>query len=127
MDRPILVALIAIIMGVIGAIALVVGMLFLMSQFVSYGSVAPILQWVGSYVIFAGPLIGAVLSIGGAAVLVIALGLWHQEYWALIVCIAAILIGETVLFFEFVPFSYIFIGLLVLYVYLLAIRQHFHK
>ncbi len=125
MDRPILVSIIAIVMGLIGLLSLFLGLLFVFSPWLGPSTDSGLLNFLDRYVINAGQFTGAVLAIGGAAVLATALGLWHQESWSLWLCVGCIAFAEVVLFFVYVPFSYIFLLLLVLYVYLLAVRHHF--
>ncbi len=122
---PVFVAILAILMGIIGVAALALGLIYIFSPWIGSLAQSSLVQFLNQYVIHAGPLTGVILAIGGAAIVSIAMGLWHQEAWSLWVCITAITLGEVYLFFFKVPFSYIFLSLLVLYVYLLAVRQHF--
>ncbi len=126
-DMPILVAIIAVLMGIIGGAALILGLVYIFSPWASGLDQNAIVQFLNQYVIHAGPLTGILLAIGGAAVVSIAMGLWHQEAWSLWFCVVAIALGEVYLFFFKVPFSYIFLSLLILYIYLLAVRQHFKR
>ena len=125
-ELPVGVGILAIIMGVLGFLAMLAGILLVAEATgLSIGALGAIVGIINQYVITVGQFGGVLLVLGGVVTLAIAAGLWHQESWALWTCIVGVAIVEAILFFLLVPFSYLFIGLLVLYVYLLAVRHHF--
>lgn len=124
-ELPLGVGVIAILMGILGVLALLAGIVMVAAYVFQVTALSFLVAFVTSYVISVGTFGGVLLLLGGATTIAIALGLWHQESWALWVCIVGLAIAEAALFFLSTPFSYVFIAILVLYVYLIAVRQHF--
>jgi uncharacterized membrane protein len=124
-DRPFGISLLAIVMGILGFLALITGILLVFSTWVMVAGMSILITFLTMYIISVGSFGAVLLVLGGAATIAIALGLWRQENWALWVSIVGVALVEVMLFFIAYPFSYLFLGFLVLYVYLLAVRQHF--
>jgi uncharacterized membrane protein len=124
-DRPVGISLLAIVMGILGFLALITGILLVFSTWVMIAGLGVFVSFLTSYIISVGTFGAVLLVLGGAATIAIALGLWRQESWALWVSVVGVALLEVMLFFVAYPFSYLFLGFLVLYIYLLAVRQHF--
>lgn len=124
-ELPIGVGIIALVMGILGLLALLTGMVLLAAYVFQVNSFSFLITFMNNYVVSVGTFGGALMLIGGAATIAIASGLWHQEAWALWVCVVGLAVVEATLFFLSTPFSYIFIAILFLYAYLIAVRQHF--
>ena len=124
-DRPVGISLLAIVMGILGFLALITGILLVFSTWVMIAGLGVFVSFLTSYIISVGTFGAVLLVLGGAATIAIALGLWRQESWALWVSVVCVALLEVMLFFVAYPFSYLFLGFLVLYIYLLAVRQHF--
>ena len=125
MERPVGITILAFVMGVLGFLALLTGILLVFSVWVMQAGLGGLISFVTQYFISVGSFGAVILVLAGAATIAIALGLWRQESWALWVSVVGVALVEVVLFFIEYPFSYLFLGFLVLYVYLLAVRQHF--
>ncbi len=71
------------------------------------------------------PLGAAILLLVGTVLVGLANALWHQELWALYLTVGALFAGEAYLFFT-ATITVLFVLLLIVFVYLLAVRQHFY-
>lgn len=70
--------------------------------------------------------IGAgVLLVLGAVLIAVARALWDLELWALYLSVVALFAGLAYLFFT-ASITILFVVLLVVFVYLLAVRHHFY-
>ncbi|HZY70640.1 MAG TPA: hypothetical protein VFF67_06665 [Thermoplasmata archaeon] len=118
--RPIGVAILAFVISVAGVVVLLSGVFSLVNGFL--GPVLP-----GALFLFpAVDLLGAaILLLLGAVMIAIANALWDQERWALWTTIVGTFLAVTYLFFT-QSISVLFVVLLVLFVYLLAVRRYFY-
>lgn len=116
---PIGVGVLAVAIAVLGVVILIAGTLFVMNYY-SPGIVPSSLLILRSL----DPIGAAILVILGAILLGLASALWDQEAWALYTTVAAVF---AVIAYEFFTGSvtFLFLVLLVLFVYLLAVRRHF--
>jgi hypothetical protein len=118
-SRPILVSILAFLVGLFGILWIVLGALVLA------GSAAPAFLGAGSLVGTTGIIAGAVILIIGLIILGLALGLWHLRLWALVLTLIFLLfeiVGDA-LRGSYVSFGFI-VGVL-LFIYLLAVSRHF--
>ncbi len=121
-ERPLGVALLAVIIGVIGLLFLFVGLFAVLASFVvgfhhtgidlGFGIVS------GSLLV-----VGLITLIFGTIILALALGLWHLEQWALILSLLVFGILFLVDILSLDIFA-LFWGILV--AYFIAVRNHFN-
>lgn len=123
--RPIGIAVLAALVVIIGVGGLILGLIVLLSPTISLGPLNALVTIFGEDFFSLGPLGGAGMFLGGFILISVANGLWHQEMWALALCAVALFAGEAVIFFLFTPFTYLFFALLILFVYLIAVRKSF--
>jgi hypothetical protein len=118
--RPIGVAVLAVVIGLIGLVLLLAGGLFLINSY--SGGVIP-----GSVLIVhsVSQIGAALLFLLGAILMAVATALWRQEAWALYTTVVVTFAGLTFLFFTG-AITYLFLILLVVFVYLLVVRRHFY-
>lgn len=116
---PIGAAILAVLIGIAGLVLLLAGSLFLLNYY-SQGAVPNGLLIVHSV----DPFGAALLLLLGAVLLALATALWRQEAWALWTTIVVVFAGLAYLFFTD-SITVLFVLLLVLFVYLLAVRRHF--
>jgi hypothetical protein len=113
------VAIIAVLVGIFGFFVLVGGLLLLASAAgYALGGV-----WVTSVFGTTGTIAGIIISIIGLVILAVAVGLWNQELWALVLAILVLLVYAAV---EFVAAAWL--GLLIvvlLLIYMVAVAKHF--
>jgi hypothetical protein len=115
---PIGVAILALLVGLAGVVLLLVGLLVL--------AIAGFVAVLGPAALFGHTLAGAIALIVLAVVLiVVAVGLWRRELWALAlsIVVVAILLAEGV--FRGTYISVPWFLLLLLLVYLVAVHRHF--
>lgn len=124
--KPIGILVLAMIIGVAGVLGIILGLLVVLSPAVNIGGFGLLVNFVNDNINNLGLLGGAIIFIGGIVAVSVANGLWHQEMWALVLCVGGTFVGETIIFFLAIPFSYLFFGLLVIFIYLLAVRKHFY-
>lgn len=123
--RPIGIALLAVLVALVGVGALILGLIVLLGPTIDLGPLYGVVSLFGATVFTLGPLGGAGMFLGGFILISVANGLWHQELWALALAAVALFAAEAVIFFFFLPFTYLFFVLLGLFVYLLAVRKSF--
>jgi hypothetical protein len=111
--------------GLVGLTGVVVGILALLEPFASLGPAATLVGMVGEYLLPLTTLVAAAMALVGILLFSVAQGLWRLERWALVFSLGLLFASEAAVFFYFVPFTYLFFGLLVVFVYLLAVRGHF--
>jgi hypothetical protein len=117
---PIGVAVLAFVTAALGVLLIVSGILFVLAY---YGSlVVP-----SSLVIFhVGDPIGAtVLVVLGTVIALLSSALWHQELWAFYLMVGFLFLGLAYLFFTD-SITYLFLIVLVVFIYLIAVRHHFY-
>jgi hypothetical protein len=117
---PIGVAILAIVTAAVGVLLMVSGILFVLSYY--GGLVVP-----SSLVIFHfGSAVGAtVLVVLGAVIALLSSALWHQELWSFYLMVGFLFLGLAYLFFTD-SISYLFVIVLVVFIYLIAVRHHFY-
>jgi hypothetical protein len=117
---PIGVAVLAFVTAAVGVLLIVSGILFVLSYYASV--VVP-----SSLVIFhVGDPIGAtVLVVLGAVIALLSSALWHQELWAFYLMVGFLFLGLAYLFFTD-SITYLFLIVLVVFIYLIAVRHHFY-
>ena len=115
----------AILGGLVGLTGIVVGILALLEPFAALGPAATLVAAVDQYLLPMTTLVAAAFALVGILLFSVAQGLWRLERWALAFSLGLLFVTEAVLFFYLVPFTYLFFGLLVAFVYLLALRGHF--
>ncbi len=118
-SRPILVSIIAILVGLYGFLVFLLGLLYIVgsSLFGSFGGVT----FFGTSGIEAG----AIIFIVGLIILGIAVGLWHQRLWALVVALLFLLLEMVLYGIAHAFLTWQFIVSLLLFVYLIAVSRHF--
>jgi hypothetical protein len=117
---PIGVAILAFVTAALGVLLIVSGILFVLSY---YGSlVVP-----ASLVIFhvGNPIGATVLVVLGAVIALLSSALWHQELWAFYLAVGFLFLGLAYLFFTD-SITYLFLIVLVVFIYLIAVRHHFY-
>lgn len=117
---PVGVALVSILIALLAVVMILGGMLFLLDQFGSNAvpsvfDLFPSVDYLG-----AGVLLGL-----GISLLAIATALWRQETWALWVTIVVVFATTVYLFFTN-SITVLFVLLVLLFVYLLAVRRYFY-
>lgn len=116
-SRPLGVAILAVLIGILAVFLVLAGILVLLAG--TYASAVGF----GNTGLAVGVL-GAIVLIIGAVLLAVALGLWHQELWALVLCI--IVFGGLMLWNILDGnYSIDFFVELILVVYLAAVHKHF--
>ncbi len=123
--RPYGVAVIAVISGVLGFAGVVLGLLALLNPLADLGPASQMVGYVSTRVIPLTTLVAAGLALVGILVYSVARGLWRGERWSWMMGIGLVFLAEAVLFFYLVPFTYLFFLLLVVFVYLIAVRDWF--
>jgi hypothetical protein len=121
-ELPILVGLLAILIGLFGFFFLIVGVLLIAASVGVLG-----LPAAGAYAIVNGGALfaGVVTLIFGAVLITVATGLWDLELWALILtgAVVAVMVALLVVASDFGWSLLIAVGLLV---YLVLVRGHFY-
>lgn len=118
-SRPILVSILAVLIGLYGFLVFLLGLLFLVgsSLFGSFGGV--------TFFQTSGFLAGVIIVVIGLVILGIAVGLWHQRLWALVIALLFLLLEMIVYGIAHAFLTWQFIVSLLLFVYLLAVSRHF--
>jgi hypothetical protein len=114
---PLGVAILAVLIGIVGALFLIASILLLLFSGVVYFHAAAL---------FGYSLLGAILLlIVGIILLVVASGLWHLELWALVLSIIVLLVllANNVVQGAIISLSTLVLALLL--VYLVAVHRHF--
>ncbi len=114
---PLGVAILAILIGVFGLFVFILGFVLAASGLGGdLGASSSVFGVTGILAIFT-------LLVVGAIMLAVAFGLWHQEFWALVLAIIVLLFYGVI---EFVASAWVaFAIVVVLLVYLIAVSQHF--
>jgi hypothetical protein len=118
-NLPLGVAILAVLIGIFGLFVLIGGLLLLASV-AGYGLGV---VWVSTVFGTAGAVAGIIIAIIGIVILGVAVGLWNQELWALVIAIIVLLVYGVL---EFLSASWV--GLLIvvlLIVYMAAVASHF--
>lgn len=117
---PIGVAMLSIITAAVGVLLVVSGLLFVLNFYGSF--ILP-----SSLVIFhvGSPTGATVLVILGVVIGLLSSALWHQELWAFYLTVGFLFLGLAYLFFTD-SITYLFVIVLVVFIYLIAVRHHFY-
>ncbi|MGC2289357.1 MAG: hypothetical protein WA688_05815 [Thermoplasmata archaeon] len=115
---PIGVAILAVLIGIVGFLFILAGVLFAVLNI----AIGINLPSVGSYGFL---VVGIILLVIGLIILGIALGLWHQRLWALVL---AIIVFALYFISDALAGDYFSLGAiisLILVIYLIAVHRHF--
>lgn len=115
---PIGVAILSVLIGIVGFLFIVAGILLAALDL----KIGISLPQVGSYGIL---VVGIILLVIGLIVLGVALGLWHQRLWALVL---AIIVFGLYFISDALAGAYFSLGAIIsllLVVYLIAVHRHF--
>jgi len=114
---PLGVAILAILIGVFGLFVFILGFVAAIAGGGGdLGASSSVFGVTGILAIF-------VLLVLGAIMLAVAFGLWHQEFWALVLAVMVLLFYGII---EFVSASWVaFVIVVLLLVYLFAVSNHF--
>ncbi|MGD0588795.1 MAG: hypothetical protein ABSA63_08410 [Thermoplasmata archaeon] len=116
---PLGVAILAVLIGIFGFFVIVLGLLLLL------GAAGVAFGGLGLVSVFGttGTIAGAIVLIIGVIILGVAVGLWNQEMWALVLAILVLLVYGAV---DFLASSWLgLVIVVVLLVYLVAVARHF--
>ena len=118
-SRPILVSILAILIGLYGFILFLVGLL------VAVGST--VFSSFGGRTLFgySGVVGGLLILVVGLIILGLAVGLWHLRAWALILTLLFLVFEMVIYGLQGAFISFGFIVSLLLFVYLLTVSRHF--
>jgi uncharacterized membrane protein len=130
-SRPIGVSILAILMLLLGIVLVLIGIFGLVLVIGSL--IIPVT--LSGFEVFglAASLSFAVLLVLGIITLALAVGLWHQRQWALILAVIILLVEAAIGIYSFVEGGSKDYGLLtspvielLILIYLVAVRRHFH-
>lgn len=117
---PLGVAVLAIVTAAVGVLLIVSGILFVLNYYASLVVPASVIFFhVGS------PVAATVLVVLGAVIALLSSALWHQELWAFYLTVGFLFLGMAYLFFTD-SITYLFLIVLVVFIYLIAVRHHFY-
>jgi hypothetical protein len=118
-SRPILVSILAVLIGLYGFI------LFLLGLLVAVGST--VFSSFGGNTLFgySGVLGGIIILVVGLIILGLAVGLWHLRLWALVLTLLFLAFEMVVYGLQHAFLTFGFIVSLLLFIYLLAVSRHF--
>ncbi len=117
---PLGVAVVSVLIALLGLAMLLAGLLFLLGLL--FGNAVPMVFEVFQSIDLYG---AGILAIVGALLLGVATSLWRQETWALWTTIVLVFAATAYLFFTG-SITVLFVLLVVLFVYLLAVRRYFY-
>jgi hypothetical protein len=118
---PIGVAVLAVILAIGAVVLLLAGALVLLHQLLGPAVVPSTLFLTPTVDVWGA----AILVVLGAALLALARALWDLERWSLYVAVGLSFLGLTYLFFTG-SITVLFLLMLVIFIYLLAVRHHFY-
>jgi len=118
-SRPILVSILAILIGIYGFLVVLLGLLLLVgnSLFSSFGG--------ASFYGYSGTIAGVLVLVVGLIILGVAVGLWHLRVWALVVALLFLIVEMVSYGIAHAFLTWEFIVSLLLFIYLLAVSRHF--
>ncbi len=115
---PLGVAILAILIGIFGFFVLLLGVLILFGTAAALAGLG-----VTSAFGLSGTIGGLIVLIIGIIILAVAVGLWNQELWALVLAILVLLFYGVV---EFIASAWLgLIIVVLLLIYLIAVARHF--
>ena len=118
---PVGVAVLSVLLALGAVIILLAGALVLLNAFLG-SSVVPTSLFITSSVDQWG---AAILIVLGASLLALARALWDLERWSLYVTVGLLFVAQAYLFFTG-SITVLFLLLLGVFIYLLAVRHHFY-
>lgn len=118
---PVGVAVLSVLLALGAVIILLAGALVLLNAFLG-SAVVPTSLFITSSVDQWG---AAVLIVLGASLLALARALWDLERWSLYVTVGLLFVAQAYLFFTG-SITVLFLLLLAVFIYLLAVRHHFY-
>jgi len=116
---PLGVAILAVLVGIFGFFILILGLLLM------FAAAGVALGGLGVTSVFGmtGAIAGLIVLVVGIVILGVAVGLWNQELWALVLAILVLIFFGVV---DFIASSWLGLVIVVLLlVYLLAVARHF--
>ena len=117
---PIGVGILAFASAALGVLLVVSGILFVLNYYASLIVPASlVIVHVGA------PVTATVLVILGVVVLILSTALWRQELWSFYLMVGFLFLGLAYLFFTG-SLTYLFVIVLVVFIYLIAVRHHFY-
>ena len=119
-SRPLGVAILAFLVGLAGVLFVIVGLLIIAAASIPSIIGAPSNFLGTSYLIW-----GVFVLIIGLVIIGVALGLWHQRMWALVLAVLFLLFEIAGYALAHAWYSLGFILALLLLIYLLAVHRHF--
>lgn len=125
-QRPIGVALLSVLIAAAGMLAILGALFFLLSHYLGWATPTSVLPGPLDFASVLGGPFGALLTlvVGGVG-LGVATALWHQEVWALWTVTVFAFAGVAYLLFTG-TFTVLLVLLVVLAIYLLAVRRYFY-
>ncbi|MCI4366827.1 MAG: hypothetical protein L3K08_03650 [Thermoplasmata archaeon] len=117
---PIGVAILSLITAISGFIVFLSGALVLLNAYLPDTVPSNVLIFPAG-----DPLGAAILLLLGVVLVGVANALWHQERWSLYLTVGVLFAGEAYLFFT-ATITVLFLIFLVIFVYLLTVRDHFY-
>ena len=117
---PLGVALLALVTAATGFIVFLSGALVLLNSYLPDTVPTNVLIFPAG-----DPLGAAILLLIGVVLVGVANALWHQERWSLYLAVGVLFAGEAYLFFT-ATITVLFLIFLVIFVYLLTVRDHFY-
>ncbi len=122
-ERPLGVALLAVLVGIFGFLLIVSGILIIAA--VGIGTWGQYLGQVTQIAGLTGIVLGVIVLVVGLIILGLAVGLWRLRMWALALTLLFLIFELIVYVLDRNFYSVGFILALVLFVYLLAVNRHF--
>lgn len=117
---PLGVAILALLVAIAGFVLFLSGALILLNAYLPTTVPSDLLILSGG-----DPLGAAILLLVGTVVVGLANALWHQERWSLYLTVGVLFGLEAYLFFTD-TITVLFVIVLLIFVYLLAVRDHFY-
>ena len=117
---PVGVAILSVLIALVGVVVMVSGILYLLNAYAP-GLVPPELLILSGVDVVGA----AILILFGGVMIGVATALWRQERWALWTTVVVTFGALAYLFFT-ASITVLFLVLLVLFIYLLAVRRHFY-
>ncbi len=118
-ERPLGVAVLAVLIGIFAALWLLAGILLLFGTTLGLGLGIP------SFFGAAGLLLAAMVLLVGAVILAVATGLWDLRMWALALAVIVLLLELVLDALAGAYLTFGFVVALLLLIYLVAVRRHF--
>jgi hypothetical protein len=115
---PLGVAILSVLIGIFGFFILILGLLILLGGAGVFGALG-----VASVFGMTGTIAGVIVLVIGVIILGVAVGLWNQEMWALVLAVLVLLFYGVV---DFLSSSWLgLVIVVILLVYLVAVARHF--